>query len=88
MWFKKRIKLFIFLTISIIIGMYFSYEPWIQYQKHKNILNQNTIRLRNMEKEWINLKEEQVKYENSFGKEKIARERGFRKDNEQKFSLK
>lgn len=88
MWFKKKLKSFIFLGFSIGIGAYFSYKPWIQYQKQKHTVKQNISRLRSMEKEWIRLKEEQIKYENSFGKEKIARERGFRKDNEKNFSVK
>ncbi len=73
----------LFVLLAIGTGVALSIKPWEAYRVQKKKADQAQAEMRSAEQEKAELVRQKARFESPIGKEELARERGYRKPNEQ-----
>ncbi len=64
-------------VFAIVVGLAFSYRPWIAYAAQRKVTQKDTERMRSAEKSATELAREKAYLEQPMTQERRAREKGF-----------
>ncbi len=81
----KRWKWELFWVVfAVLVGLAFSWRPWVQYHEHKAKRDAAVAEMKQAEQERADLVRKRARYESATGREELAREWGYRKPGEKR----